>query len=234
MKGKFIVLEGLDGSGKSTQIKLLKQYFEQTKGYTVQSMHFPRTDEESPVFGPMIGSFLRGEYGRLEQVHPQLVSLLYAGDRWNAAVDIREHLQNGHIVLCDRYVLSNVAFQCAKIDDEQERQRLLQFIFYMEFQFFSIPRPDISFFLHVPIDFVAKQLSVERGGETRAYLRGKQDIHEANINFQKRVEQMYLMLCHQFPEQLFYISCMEKNNQMKTPEQITELIVRNLEERGLK
>ena len=108
----LIVLEGLDGAGKSTQVKLLKEYI-QSKGKQLRYLHFPRFD--APVYGDLIAKFLRGDFGAINQVHPQLVALLFAEDRRDAAALIREWLGNGDVVLLDRYVYSNIAYQCSKI-----------------------------------------------------------------------------------------------------------------------
>ena len=109
----LVVLEGLDGAGKSTQVKLLRTYLESVCG-GLEYIHFPRYD--APVYGDLISRFLRGDFGSNETVHPQLVALLFAEDRHGAAADIRQHLENGGTVLLDRYVYSNIAYQIAHID----------------------------------------------------------------------------------------------------------------------
>ena len=108
----LVVLEGLDGAGKSTQVKRLRSYLESRLG-EVEYIHFPRYD--APVYGDLIGRFLRGDFGSIEGVHPQLVALLFAEDRHGAAPQIRASLESGKTVLLDRYVYSNIAYQCAKL-----------------------------------------------------------------------------------------------------------------------
>ena len=103
----LIVLEGLDGAGKSTQVKRLKEYLQQRCG-TLEYIHFPRY--EAPVYGDLITRFLKGEFGSIEAVHPQLVALLFAEDRHGAAPAMREALARGKTVLLDRYVYSNIAY----------------------------------------------------------------------------------------------------------------------------
>ena len=117
----FIVLEGLDGAGKSTQIRMLQELFAR-RGVACRYLHFPRFD--APVFGDLIARFLRGELGTVEAVDPYLVALLFAGDRGDAAAEIRQWLASGEAVVLDRYVYSNVAFQCAKLSSEDERRAL--------------------------------------------------------------------------------------------------------------
>ncbi len=185
----LIVLEGLDGAGKSTQVKLLKEYI-QNKGKQLRYLHFPRFD--APVYGDLIAKFLRGDFGAINQVHPQLVALLFAEDRRDAAALIREWLGNGDVVLLDRYVYSNIAYQCSKIKDKTESNALREWIFNLEYNIYNIPRPDVNLFLDVPISFVDKKLKENREGDDREYLKGKSDIHEADIQFQIDVRELYL------------------------------------------
>ena len=109
----LIVIEGLDGAGKSTQVNAVKNYII-SKGIELEYMHFPRYDG---LYGSLIARFLRGEFGSIEQVHPQLVALLFAEDRHHAAAQIRGWLESGKWVLLDRYVYSNIAYQCSKLEN---------------------------------------------------------------------------------------------------------------------
>lgn len=188
----LIVLEGLDGAGKSTQLKLATDYIT-SKGRKVEYLHFPRYS--APVFGDLIGKFLRGEFGSLEQVHPQLVALLFAEDRHDAAGMIRNWLNQGHVVILDRYVYSNIAFQCAKMKDRSGSDDLRDWIVDVEYSRYAIPKPDLNLFLDVPIEFVDSKLKNARDSEDREYLNGKADIHEADIAFQKNVRRLYLEQC---------------------------------------
>jgi dTMP kinase len=185
----FIVLEGLDGAGKSTQATLLHDYLAARK-QEPRFLHFPRFD--APVFGALIAKFLRGDLGAVNTVHPYLVGLLFAGDRHNAAATIRQWIEEGYCVLLDRYVYSNIAYQCAKLSDATERQTLRQFILDMEYRYFAIPPPDLTVFLDVPLAHVAEKLCEERVGDDRRYLQGKKDIHETNMELQRNVRQLYL------------------------------------------
>ncbi|MDO4826361.1 MAG: thymidylate kinase [Bacteroidia bacterium] len=185
----LVVLEGLDGAGKSTQLKRLGEYLGQ-KCPALEHIHFPRYD--APVYGELISRFLRGDFGSMESVHPQLVALLYAEDRHGAAPMLREKLDRGVCVLLDRYVYSNIAYQCAKVRDKSEAERLRDWILRTEFGDFGLPRPDLNIFMDVPISFVESNLHSQRQGDDRDYLEGGRDIHEADISFQRRVREMYL------------------------------------------
>lgn len=209
----LVVLEGLDGAGKSTQVKMLKSYLESIFG-TIDYIHFPRYD--SPVYGSLISRFLRGDFGDNETVHPQLVALLFAEDRHGAAPEMKETLAKGGTVLLDRYVYSNIAYQCAKLKDQNEAESLREWIFNTEYGDFSLPVPDLNIFLDVPIDFVEKKLKSARGGEDREYLEGAQDIHEADIEFQKKVREMYRSQCKIDPK-FIRIDCSDEYGMMMSP-----------------
>ena len=186
----FIVLEGLDGAGKSTQIRMLRQLFAD-RGVESEYVHFPRFD--SPVYGQLIARFLRGEFGGVQEVDPYLVALIFAGDRADAAPQIRQWLAEGKAVVLDRYVYSNVGFQCAKLPAGEERDRLADWIVNLEFGHNALPRPDLSLFLDVPFAFTERKLSEVREGDDRDYLQGGQDIHEASLQLQQDVRSVYLL-----------------------------------------
>ena len=188
----LIVLEGLDGAGKSTQVKMLDSDL-QAAGRKTRFLHFPRYD--APIYGDLIARFLRGDFGDNDTVHPQLVALLYSLDRIDAAPIIRQWLDEGYCVILDRYVYSNIAFQCAKLPDPEQSDRLREWIFNYEYEVSGIPEPDFNIFLDVPIKFVDRQLKHNRIGSDRDYLDGKSDIHEASIEFQKKVRNIYLRQC---------------------------------------
>lgn len=209
----LVVLEGLDGAGKSTQVKKLRSYLESIFG-ELEYIHFPRYD--APVYGDLISRFLRGDFGTNETVHPQLVALLFAEDRHGAAPGMKEKLAGGGTVLLDRYVYSNIAYQCAKIKDADEAGRLRDWIFNTEYGSFGLPVPDLNIFLDVPIGFVEQKLNSARGGDDREYLNGAQDIHEADIEFQKRVREIYRRQCELDPK-FIRIDCSDEYGMMMPP-----------------
>ena len=212
----LIVLEGLDGAGKSTQVRLLKDYLLQRCG-SLEYIHFPRYD--APVYGDLISRFLRGDFGSNETVHPQLVALLFAEDRHGAAPRMQQALQEGKTVLLDRYVYSNIAYQCAKLKDMQERRKLRDWIFNTEYGNFELPEPDLNLFLDVPIGFVEQSLTHQREGQDRRYLSGAQDIHEASIAFQQAVREMYVGETVRDPK-FRRIDCSDENGAMLPPDAI--------------
>ena len=212
----FIVLEGLDGAGKSTQIRMLCQLFAD-RGVESEYVHFPRFD--SPVYGQLIARFLRGEFGGVQEVDPYLVALIFAGDRADAAPQIRQWLAEGKAVVLDRYVYSNVGFQCAKLPAGEERDRLADWIVNLEFGHNALPRPDLSLFLDVPFAFTERKLSEVREGDDRDYLQGGQDIHEASLQLQQDVRSVYLASAAKDPS-LRVVDCSDASGAMESPEGI--------------
>ena len=209
----LIVLEGLDGAGKSTQVNKLKEYLISLFG-SIEYIHFPRYD--APVYGSLISRFLRGDFGSNDSVHPQLVALLFAEDRHGAASAMKGILDQGGCVLLDRYVYSNIAYQCAKLSDPSEAEALRDWIFNTEYGSFELPKPDLNIFLDVPIDFVEAKLKNQRGGSDREYLEGAQDIHEADMNFQRRVREIYRRQCELDPK-FIRIDCSDEYGKMLPP-----------------
>lgn len=216
----LVVLEGLDGAGKSTQVKKLRTYLESLFG-SLEYVHFPRYD--APVYGDLISRFLRGDFGSNEAVHPQLVALLFAEDRHGAAPQMRKTLAAGGHILLDRYVYSNIAYQCAKLNDPVEAEKLRDWVFNTEYGDFELPKPDLNIFLDVPISFVESKLKSDRAGQDRDYLEGSQDIHEADIEFQKRVRTMYRRQCELDPK-FIRIDCSDEYGQMLPPGAIFEKV----------
>ena len=223
----LVVLEGLDGAGKSTQVKKLRNYLESLFG-EIEYIHFPRYD--APVYGDLISRFLRGDFGSNETVHPQLVALLFAEDRHGAAPGMKETLAKGGTVLLDRYVYSNIAYQCAKVKDEAEAEKLRDWIFNTEYGNFALPEPDLNIFLDVPIDFVEQKLKNSRDGQDRSYLEGAQDIHEADIEFQKRVRSIYRRQCELDPD-FIRIDCSDEYGFMLPPGKIFAKVKAVVDER---
>jgi dTMP kinase len=226
---KLFVIEGVDGAGKSTQIKLLRDFLS-VRGHDCEYLHFPRT--EAPYFGELIARFLRGEFGKLDEVDPYLVAMLYAGDRKDASEQLVKWLTNNKIVILDRYTYSNIAYQCAKYELKKDQDRLRDWILSLEFEHFGIPVPDLNIFLDVPFAFTEKKLKGERTGDDRSYLNGSHDIHEESMVFQSKVRDLYLDVARS-DESLEVINCSTGENEMLPPEDIFNLIIKSLTDRKL-
>jgi dTMP kinase len=225
---RFLVIEGLDGSGKSTQLKLLREHLEQ-KSVPYKYLHFPRLGEG--MFGELVARFLRGEMGANDQVDPYLVAMIFAGDRADAASQIRQWMDDGNLVVVDRYVYSNIAFQCAKLSGVEEQDKLRDWILEFEFGYNSLPRPDLNLYLNVPLEFTRKQLNTARNGEDRDYLKGERDIHEESLKFQEQVRNVYLSLQGHVND-LEIINCMDPDGIMLLPREISNMIIKQIELQG--
>ncbi len=215
---RFLVIEGLDGSGKSTQVNLLRDFLEKSS-VKFKYLHFPRLEEG--VYGKLIARFLRGEMGDIDGVDPYLVALIFAGDRMEAKPIIEQWIEQDYLVILDRYVYSNIAFQGAKLADENEQLQLADWIMDLEFNVHRLPVPDVNIFLDVPFSFTKKLLTGQRKGEEREYLKGQHDIHENDLGFQKKVRGIYLSICRQMGN-LTVVNCANESGEMKQEEEIFE------------
>lgn len=192
MAGKLIVIEGTDSSGKATQTGLLVEHLKK-EGHDVKTLDFPQYDS---FFGRHVARYLRGEYGRLDQVHPELASILFALDRFGQKEKLRKWLDDGSVVILNRYIESNMGHQGAKIADKEERLRFLEWLKELELKQLGIPKADLVLYLHVPAE-ISQQIIKNR--EKKGYLKGKgRDIHEKDIDYQARCVQTYLELCEHF------------------------------------
>jgi dTMP kinase len=224
----LIVIEGLDGAGKSTQIEWMQRFLAE-KGVPCRYIHFPRTD--APVYGDLVARFLRGDLGSIDTVNPYLVALMYAGDRYDFKPKLKQWLSDGSTVLLDRYVYSNIAYQCAKIPHPAQREELRKWILDLEFGYHGLPIPDANIFLDVPFLFTERKLSETRKGDDRGYLQGKSDIHEADLNFQRSVREVYLSL--QDTPGFLRIDCADEHQNMLPPQAIFENIRAALTQAGV-
>jgi len=224
---KLFVIEGVDGAGKSTQIKLLRDFFV-NKGNDCEYLHFPRI--ETPYFGELIARFLRGEFGALNEVDPYLVAMLYAGDRKDASSMICDWLKEGKTVFLDRYTYSNIAYQCAKLSVISDQIKLMNWILSLEFNHFAIPKPDLNIFLDVPFSFTENNLTNIRTGNDRIYLNGNRDIHEESLIFQKNVRDVYMRIS-ETDERLAVIDCSSSTGMMLTPDEIFHHLINVFKER---
>lgn len=190
-QGTLIVVEGIDGAGKTTQTKLIQAWASKTFQRNVVTFDFPAYDR-SP-FGKMIGQFLRGDYGDPVAMDPFQTALLYAGDRHYAKSDLCAALARGDIVVLNRYVPSNLAYGCAKLrllGRAHERDKLVAFTELLEYEMLCLPRPDAVIFLATEPSTAARQIDV-RCKETATESR---DQYEENSALQEIVAEEYARL----------------------------------------
>ena len=209
--GILIAIEGIDGSGKHTQAKLL-QHTLVANGYSVYATGFPQYDS---WFGSMVGKFLNGDFGPLESVDPRFTALLYAGDRFEAKPAIEAALGEGKIVLIDRYVGSNLAHQVARAPADK-RAEFLRWIEHLEYSVYSLPRENLILYLRVPPGQAQKLVAHKAG---RDYTSATHDILEASLRHLEDAAEMYDMLSRSRPWAT--VQCYDAaSNALRLPEDI--------------
>ncbi len=216
----LVVLEGIDGSGKSTQLSLLKDRVE-GMGLGVSSLHFPRFNE--PVFGELVDAYLKGAFGNLRSMDPRIVALLFAGDQWFAADQIRGWLSEGRVVLLDRYYASNLAYQGAKLPRGEAREELLNWIVRMAIDYFKIPRADCIVYLDMLPSLARSLLDHRNGGVGISTV----DIHEQDIDYQREVQWLFGRLGERLSN-YHVVSCVDKQGALRSPMAIHDDIVQRV------
>lgn len=187
-KGKFIVIDGTDGSGKTTQAALLVETLK-VEGYDVESLVFPQYGQKSA--GP-VEEYLQGKYG---QMSPQAASLLYAVDRFGASFKIRKMLNGGKVIVCQRYVTSNAGHQGGNIEDDAQRIKFFRWLDNIEYGIFNIPKPDLNIILHVPAE-IAYELVQKRAKKENIV----NDLLEKDLKHLQRAEKVYTQIAKLFPK----------------------------------
>jgi dTMP kinase len=223
-KGKFIVLDGVDGSGKATQTKLLVAKLRKNK-IQVKTIDFPLYDKN--FFGKMIGECLVGRYGNFVTLDPRIASVLYAADRWESSEKIKKWIKQGFVVIADRYASSNQIHQGGKIKNLRRRQEFLEWLEKMEFEVFKISRPDAVIYLDVPAAITEKLLQGKKAIKKKKYSIGKNDATENNKKYIKNSRQSAIELISQ-NNNWVRINCVLDNKMMKRDE-ISEIIWKEVE-----
>jgi dTMP kinase len=221
-RGKFIVLEGIDGSGKRTQLEMLARVLEARKIAFTQ-ISFPRYDG---FFGKMVAQFLNGDFGPLDSVDPHFSALLYAGDRLEAKPGIEADLAKGLIVLSDRYVGSNLAHQTARVP-AKKRAEFLEWLKQLEYQIYALPSEDLVIYLRVPAA-EAHRLVGQKGA--RDYTKLRRDLLEADIRHLEAASEVYDQLARQ--PNWVRIECFDAAAKaLRAPEEIHKEILAAVEAR---
>lgn len=212
---QLIAIEGIDGSGKGTQAARLCEHLK-ANGATCTVLTFPSYDLTR--FGQQIGAFLNGRFGELDQVHPVLVSLLFAGDRLESLPRLQAALAAHDIVICDRYVPSNLAHQAAKASREEQGE-LRRWVEFVEYDLFRLPRADRVLWLDIPVE-QAQQLIAKKS--QRSYTDRAADLQEADGAYLQRVRDVYQELSTDPSWQRVPVMEAER---LRTPEEITTDLV---------
>ena len=208
--GKLIVIEGIDGSGKGTQLKMLLKYLNE-KNINHTSFDFPQYGKT--FFGDFAHRFLNGEFGHFSRINPYLASFPYAADRWQVKDKIWQAINDGKLVICNRYAPSSI-YQAVKVRSPQ-RKNFLNWVDTLEYEVFGIPRPSLVIFLYVPLE-LAQTLIAKK----------KKDQYEKNTKYLKKVEEMYLDIL-KTNKSWVKIDCVE-NETILSPEIIHQKILDKL------
>jgi len=215
-RGKLIAVEGIDGSGKQTQVRLLARELE-SRGHRVLSTGFPHYDS---WFGKMVGQFLNGDFGPLDSVDPHFAALLYAGDRFEGKRPIVAALESGGVVLADRYVGSNLAHQSARTAPEK-RAEFRAWIEHLEYNIYQLPKEDLVLYLRLP-PHEAQTLVAKKSA--RKYTHAAHDILESNIRHLQDAAAMYDLLAR--GSNWKTIECFDGAKQViRSPEEISAEIL---------
>jgi len=215
-KGKLIVIEGPDGSGKTEQWNLLATRM-QKEGHKTELLDFP---QYSKVSAGLINNYLRGIYGEAHAVSSYAASLFYAVDRFDISFRIREGINAGVNFLANRYAASNGGHQGGKIKNHQERKIFLRWLYKTEYEILSIPKPDINIFLDLPVKISLKL--IEKRGRMK-------DIHE-NKEHLVHAYNAYKDMIKMFPKDFLVVKC-TNNGKLRLKEDIHEEIWKKVKEK---
>jgi len=182
-RGRFIAIEGIDGSGKRTQIDLLSRALE-ARGVAHVRYSFPRYESS---FGRLVARYLNGEFGRLDVVDAHFSALLYAGDRLEAKPELEAALAEGKTVLADRYIGSNLAHQTARVG-AQRREEFLSWLKRLEYGIYSLPVEDLVIYLRLPAGEAHHLVGLKAA---REYTKLQRDLQEADLNHLEQAALVY-------------------------------------------
>jgi dTMP kinase len=218
-KGKLIVIDGTDGSGKATQTELLVNRLKKEK-IKVKKIDFPQYT--SNFFGGLIKECLQGKYGDFLALNAKIASVLYAADRWESSKEIKKWLDQGYIIIADRYVSANQIHQGGKIIDDKKRKEFLEWLDKMEFGVFKIPKPDAVIFLHLPIEITLELIRKRAEENEKKSGKADKDLAEENAKHLEDTRKSALKIV-QKSNKWFKIEC-SKKDQILSREEIHEKV----------
>ena len=226
MKGKLIVLEGIDGSGKKTQLDLLVRFLKK-KNLPVELADFPQYYVS--FFGNLVGRYLTEEFGEADKINPYFASLAYAGDRWEAKSQLEEWLSEGKIIIANRYTGSN-SHQAGKIPPGEARDKFLDWLDKLEYGIYGIPRENLVLLFDVPAGVGQKLVGKKK---VRDYAGGqKRDGHEKNLTHLENARKAYLQVAKRH-DYWVKIDGLGRGGNLKSPDDTHKEVVKILEDREI-
>ena len=222
-RGKFIVIDGTDGSGKATQTKSLVERLKK-EGRKVKELDFPQYGKKSAA---LVEEYLNGNFGTAQEVGSYRASIFYACDRYAASFRVKAWLSEGNIVVSNRYVTANMGHQGGKIKNKRERDKYFRWLYDLEYNIFSIPKPDINLILHV--DAAVAQKLVDSKGKRDYIKNGKRDIHENDLKHLRDAEKIYLEIAQGFPG--FQLIECAKGGSIISKKEISDLVWNKLKKK---
>lgn len=220
--GKLFVIDGTDGSGKQTQLQKLRERFDKEEiDYRVVS--FPNYDSPS---SSLVKMYLGGEFGTdPKKISPYIASTFYAADRYATfKKEYEEYYNHGGIILADRYTTANMVHQAGKIEDDQEREKFLNWLWDFEFHLYGLPIPTEVFFLNMPTEYAVKLME---NRENKITHESKKDIHERDKN---HLQDAYNEACKLVKKYDWYeVKCV-KDEKIRSIEDIHEEIFNELKQ----
>lgn len=221
--GRFIAIEGGDGSGKRTHAALLKEFLD-SKGKNVFAISFPRYDQPSARY---VSRYLDGQYGDSASIHPDLSSTIYAVDRFAAKSKIEKALSGpDDVVIADRYVASNLAHQGANphLKTTEQRHNFYKEIQQLEFETLGIIKADINIVLVMPTSLAQSNVDKKDKSAGRIYTDKKRDILEADASHLDKAKANFEELCQLYPDEFIAVQCADDSGAMRTIEDIQDEI----------
>ncbi len=219
MHGKIIDFEGIDGTGKSTQVKLLMNYLTENKK---KFSYYKFPQYQKTFHGKTITKFLRGEFGTISDVSPYLISLAYAMDRVTVKEELFDDLNDGKIIICDRYAPSNKAHQAAKMI-EPKRDDFLNWLDELDYKVNKMPREDYVILMDMPVSESFNLLKK---------IPRKKDIHETEQPYMEEARKVYLKMASKDKNWLL-INCIDDKGKLKSKNKIHEEIVETLKKKAI-
>lgn len=221
-KGKLFVIDGTDGSGKQTQFNKLKERLDQ-ENIDYRTVSFPNYDSPS---SSLVKMYLSGEFGKnAKDVSPYIASTFYAADRYATfKKEYEEYYNNGGIILADRYTTANMVHQAGKIEDKEELEKFLNWLWDFEFNLYGLPVPTEVFFLNMPVE---KSLELIKDRDNKFTNDAKKDIHESDVNHLKDAHKAACYVAKKY--NWYEINCVDSNNNIRTIEDIHKEIYNEIE-----